>query len=114
MREGALVVPEEALVPLGAKQYVFKVVDGPDGQKVSQRLEARIGLRLPGKVEILEGLKAGDLVVTAGQARLLRGDGLPVRVIDLAKPAAGRRRGGRRAGGRPAGCGLGRRAPAQP
>ena len=67
-------VPEEALVPLGGKQYLVKVVDGPDG-KVSQRLEARIGVRLPGKVEILEGLAAGDVVVTAGQARLLRGDG---------------------------------------
>ena len=55
VREGAVVVPEEALVPLGAKQFVFKVVDGADGQKVSQRLEARIGLRLPGKVEIARG-----------------------------------------------------------
>ena len=47
----ALVVPEEALVPQGGKQYLIKVVDGPGG-KVSQRLEARIGMRLPGKVEI--------------------------------------------------------------
>ena len=34
-RENALVVPEEALVPQGGKQYIFKVVDGPNG-KVSQ------------------------------------------------------------------------------
>jgi membrane fusion protein (multidrug efflux system) len=84
MRENALVVPEEALVPQGGKQYLVKVVDGPSG-KVTQRLEARIGTRLPGKAEILEGLAAGDLVVTAGQARLMRGDGLPVTVIDIAK-----------------------------
>lgn len=83
VREGAIVVPEEALVPLGGRQYVFKVVDGPSGQKVAQRLEARIGLRLPGKVEILQGLKDGDLVATAGQARLARGEGVPVRVIEL-------------------------------
>jgi membrane fusion protein (multidrug efflux system) len=89
VREGAVVVPEEALVPLGAQQFVFKVVDGPDGQKLSQRLEAKIGLRLPGKVEIAEGLQAGDVVATAGQTRLLRGDRLPVRVIDISKPAAG-------------------------
>ncbi len=86
VREGAVVVPEEALVPVGAKQMIFKVTEGADGKKVSQRLEARIGLRLPGKVEILEGLKAGDTVVTAGHARLLRGDGVPLRVIDISKP----------------------------
>jgi membrane fusion protein (multidrug efflux system) len=92
-RENALVVPEEALVPLGGKQYLFKAVDGPNG-KVSQRIEARIGLRLPGKVEILDGLAAGDLVVTAGQARLARGDALPLRVVDIARAGGG---------GRPAG-----------
>jgi membrane fusion protein (multidrug efflux system) len=87
VREGAVAVPEEALVPLGARQFIFKVVDGPEGRKVAQRLEARIGLRVPGKVEVLEGLKPGDAVVTAGQARLLRSESTPVRVIDLAQPA---------------------------
>jgi membrane fusion protein (multidrug efflux system) len=87
VRNGAVVVPEEALVPMGARQMIFKVATGPDGKKTSQRLEARIGLRLPGRVEILEGLKAGDTVVTAGHARLLRGDAVPLRVIDLASPA---------------------------
>ncbi len=90
VREGAVVVPEEALVPMGARQMLFRVASGPDGQKTSQRLEARIGLRLPGKVEILEGLKPGDTVVTAGHARLLRGDAVPLRVIDLANPTAPR------------------------
>jgi membrane fusion protein (multidrug efflux system) len=85
-RDKALVVPEEALVPQGGKQYLVKVVDGPNG-KVSQRLEAHIGMRLPGKAEILEGLAAGDLVVTAGQARLMRGDSLPVRIVDVGAPA---------------------------
>ena len=88
VREGAVVVPEEALVPVGAKQFVFKVVDGADGKKASQRVEAKIGLRLAGKVEILEGIRAGDTVVTAGHGRLLRGEGVPVRVIDLDKPAS--------------------------
>lgn len=81
-RDNALVVPEEALVPQGGKQYLVKVVDGPNG-KVAQRLEARIGMRLPGKAEILEGLKAGDLVVTAGQARVMRGESVPVRIVDI-------------------------------
>jgi membrane fusion protein (multidrug efflux system) len=86
VRHQATVVPEEALVPQGGKQYLIKVVDGPAG-KVSQRVEARIGLRVPGKVEILEGLAAGDMVVLAGQARLLRADGLPIKVVDIADSA---------------------------
>jgi len=86
VRENALVVPEEALVPQGARQFVFTVVDGPDGQKVSRRVEAQIGMRLPGKVELLGGVAAGDVVVTAGQSRLLRGDALPLRVVDLSNP----------------------------
>lgn len=86
VREQATLVPEEALVPLGGRQYLVKVVDGPGG-KVSQRLEARIGARLPGKVEIVEGLKAGDVVVTAGHARLMRGDAHPVRAVELERAA---------------------------
>lgn len=89
VREAAIVVPEEALVPVGNKQFVFKVVDAGEGKKVSQRIEARLGLRLPGKVEVLEGLNAGDSVVTAGHSRLLRGDAVPLRVVDLTRPQGG-------------------------
>jgi len=92
-RESALVVPEEALVPQGGKQFQIKVVDGPQGQR-SQRIEARIGVRLPGKVEVLDGLAAGDLVVTAGHARLMRGESQPVKVVDLSRAAEGRVPGG--------------------
>ena len=104
VRENALVVPEEALVPQGGKQYLFKVVNGPQG-KVSQRLEARIGVRVPGKVEILDGVADGDTVVTAGQARLLRGDSLPLRVVDLAD--AGKTRGAGGAGNAASGAASG-------
>ncbi|MGL6112462.1 MAG: efflux RND transporter periplasmic adaptor subunit [Rubrivivax sp.] len=107
-RENALVVPEEALVPQGGKQYLYKVVDGPNG-KVANRIEARIGLRLPGKVEVLDGLTAGDLVVTAGQARLGRGDAVPLKVVDISRPGdAGRAPGG---GGPPASAASAPRAP---
>ena len=112
-REGAVVVPEEALVPVGAKQFVFKVVAGADGKQASQRLEAKLGLRLPGQVEILEGVKAGDLLVTAGHSRLLRADSVPVRVIDLAQVGAGK--GGKASGpGQQAGPGGPQGAPGLP
>lgn len=96
VREAALVVPEEALVPQGEKQFLIQLVPGDKGL-VSKRLEARIGQRANGKVEVLEGLAEGDTVVLAGQARLMRADGTPVRVVDLNRP------GGGRAGGRPGG-----------
>ncbi|MDH4053447.1 MAG: efflux RND transporter periplasmic adaptor subunit [Rubrivivax sp.] len=87
VRDGALMVPEEALVPQGGKQYLIKVVESERGL-VSQRLEAKLGVRVPGKVEILQGLNAADRVVTAGQARLMRGDALPLRLVQVG-PAAG-------------------------
>lgn len=95
VRENALVVPEEALVPLGDKQYFFKVIDGADGGKLAQRHEAKIGHRVPGKVELLAGVKAGEVVVVAGQARLLRGESVPVRIVDLNRPNGNRPQGPR-------------------
>jgi membrane fusion protein (multidrug efflux system) len=104
VREGAMVVPEEALVPQGNKQYLIKVIDGGDGKKRSQRIEAQIGMRMPGRVEIMQGLSVGDTVVTAGQSRLLRGDGLPVQIVEIAPPAdAAGSAAGRGASGVPAG-----------
>jgi membrane fusion protein (multidrug efflux system) len=82
VRDNAIVVPEEALVPQGNKQFLVKVIDGADG-KVTQRVEAKIGLRVPGKAEILEGLSPNDIVVTAGQARVMRADSLPIKVVEI-------------------------------
>jgi len=89
-RANALVVPEEALVPQGGKQYVIKLVEGVDGKKgpTAQRIEADMGARIAGKVELLSGVKLGDRVVTAGQSRLMRGEGQALRVVDVDKPAA--------------------------
>jgi membrane fusion protein, multidrug efflux system len=89
LRENALVVPEEALVPQGGKQYVIKVVETEQGP-TAQRVEAKLGMRVPGKVELLSGFKPGDLVVTAGQTRLMRGEGQALKVVDVDKPQAAR------------------------
>lgn len=85
-RENALVIPEEAIVPQGGRAFVVKVVPGekPD-TLISERVVVKVGLRQPGKVEILDGLAAGDTVVTAGHQRLQK-DGTPVRVVDLSQP----------------------------
>ena len=49
---------------------------------------------------MLGGLAEGDTVVLAGQARLMRADGVAVRVVELNGPDASRDAG--RAGGQPA------------
>ena len=88
VREGARVIPEEAIVPQGGRQFVIKLLGGPDEKtRTTQRVEVKVGLRSPGKVEILEGLEAGDSVVTAGQQRVQR-DGTAVMVADLARARA--------------------------
>ena len=88
VRENARVIPEEAIVPQGGKQFVIKLIDGPTpATRITQRAEVKVGSRTPGKVEILQGLEAGDTVVTTGQQRLQR-EGMAVTVVDLsAKPA---------------------------
>jgi membrane fusion protein, multidrug efflux system len=87
-RENARVIPEEAIVPQGARQFVIRLVDGPDQDtKIAQRVEVKVGIRRPGRVEITEGLQPGDVVVTAGQQRVQK-DGMPVRVLDLSRTAA--------------------------
>ena len=84
VRDNARVIPEEAIVPQGNRQFVIKLLNGPDGQtKTTQRVEVKVGLRSPGKVEILEGLEVGETVVTTGQQRATR-DGTVVTVVDLA------------------------------
>jgi multidrug efflux pump subunit AcrA (membrane-fusion protein) len=140
IKEAALSIPEEAIVPQGGRQFVIKVVEQTEAQGkeiadkqaadaakaaeaakaassapatgggaggatggvqpynmngfvdgkrlVSQRVEVKLGIRRPGRVEITEGLTETDTVVVAGQQRLQR-DNTPVRVIELGRPPAG-------------------------
>jgi membrane fusion protein (multidrug efflux system) len=110
-RDNALVIPEEAIIPQGGRTFVVKVVAGdkPDAL-ISQRVPVKVGLRQPGKVEIVEGLSAGDTVVTAGHQRLQK-DGTSVRVVDLAQPGGGRPAGGPPSAGGPGAGGPGAGAP---
>lgn len=69
----ALLVPEEALVPQGDRQFVFVVRDG----KV-QQVEVQTGRRRPGEVEVLKGLAAGDRVVTEGTQKVRDGSAVTI------------------------------------
>ena len=77
----ALVIPEASLLPLADKQYVMLRVE-KDGKDTVEKREVRIGLRMPGFVEILEGLNDGDQVVTHGNSKVRPGDVLNVIAVD--------------------------------
>jgi len=65
----ALSVPEETLVPVEDRQYVFVVA----GDRKAERREVKIGARQPGYVEIVGGLKRGESVVVEGTLKLRPG-----------------------------------------
>lgn len=120
IKEAAIVIPEEAIVPQGGRQFVFKVVDPsalppvvppaaerpplPSGTTlVSMRQEVRLGVRQLGRVEVLDGLAEGETVVVAGHQRLQR-DGTALRIVELGRPPGG---GGGAQAGAPAGAASG-------
>jgi membrane fusion protein (multidrug efflux system) len=81
----ALLVPEQALMQDGNTRFVYTVVDGK-----AHRAEIRTGVRVPGKVQVTEGLKAGDVVIIAGQTKPIMHEGLDVTSLppDGAPPPA--------------------------
>ena len=81
-RDDAVLIPEEAVFPAGDEQFVFLIDDGK-----ATRVRVRTGVRRDGKVEIVEGVRGGDLVVTAGQPKIAR-DGTEVRIV-VPPPAQG-------------------------
>jgi membrane fusion protein (multidrug efflux system) len=72
IRPSAVIVPEDALVPLQEGTYVWVVKDGK-----ADRRQVSVGVRTPGWAEIVGGgIEAGDQVIVAGLAML--GPGAPV------------------------------------
>jgi membrane fusion protein (multidrug efflux system) len=73
-----LMIPEEALVPLGEQQFVFVV------NKVNEavRTEIKIGSRRPGEVEVVDGLQAGDQVITHGTLKVKPGKPVTIIAVD--------------------------------
>jgi membrane fusion protein (multidrug efflux system) len=66
-------LPEQSLVPVEDKQFVFVVVDG-----AVVRQEVVVGKRKPGLVQIISGLNEGDNVVVEGTLRLREGSKIRV------------------------------------
>lgn len=91
--DSALVVPEEAIVPQGGKQFVFVLDAEGEGEakkQLSRKVEVKLGVRYNAQVQLVSGVKAGDTVVVAGQQRLHK-DGTEVRVVDMSVPPGGKK-----------------------
>ena len=70
----SLAVPELAVVGDGDNRYLFVVAEGK-----AKRVRVATGIRQNGLVEILDGVKPGQKVVTEGVVKL--NDGAPVRLV---------------------------------
>jgi membrane fusion protein (multidrug efflux system) len=81
VRENAVWIPEEAIVPRGQDSFVWRVTDNK-----AELVPVQTGTRKVGEVEIMKGVAAGDIVVTEGSQRLV--PGMQVSIIPSAKPAA--------------------------
>ncbi|MCG6657319.1 efflux RND transporter periplasmic adaptor subunit [Halomonas campisalis] len=79
----AVVVPESVLIPSGERHFVM-VIDEANDNRLERR-RVTIGERRTGQAEILEGLAAGELVVSHGLQRTHEGES--VRLLGIADDA---------------------------
>jgi membrane fusion protein (multidrug efflux system) len=70
-----LLVPEHALVPEQGNVFVFVIADGK-----AEKRRIQTGSRQVGHVQVTDGLRAGELVVTEGTQKLR--DGAAVRLLE--------------------------------
>lgn len=76
-RENSIVIPEDAVQPLRTANIVWVVDKGKASRRVVQ-----LGVRSQGFVEVVSGVKAGELVVVGGLDRMA--EGMPL----FGKPSA--------------------------
>ncbi|MBW2712270.1 MAG: efflux RND transporter periplasmic adaptor subunit [Deltaproteobacteria bacterium] len=71
-RPNALMIPEAAVVYDRTGTFVWQVRE--DGEEVfGERVPVKLGMRLPGRVEVIEGLSLNDRVVSAGTHKVFPG-----------------------------------------
>jgi membrane fusion protein (multidrug efflux system) len=68
-KQAVLTLPDTAISYHTYGDNVFAIVD-KDGKKIAQQKTITTGKRQQGRVEILDGLKEGDIVVYEGQVKL--------------------------------------------
>lgn len=78
--DDAVIVPDQALVPMGNQTFAYVIHTAPGGATLSSRTEVQLGLRSNGKVQVTAGIRPGQMVVTAGQQKL-QAPVMPVTVL---------------------------------
>jgi membrane fusion protein, multidrug efflux system len=68
-----LMAPEESIVPEGGRQFVYVVTNG-----MAEKREVTLGRRIPGSVEILSNLSAGESIITEGVIKVRDGAAVDV------------------------------------
>ena len=61
-KKNSLGVPDTSIILEGNKAYVYKVSD----KNITNKSEIEIGIRDSGYVEVISGLKEGDIIVAEG------------------------------------------------
>ncbi|MBK1699463.1 efflux RND transporter periplasmic adaptor subunit [Thiococcus pfennigii] len=74
----APVIPEAALVQAGREHFVFAL----SAEHVVERRRVEIGARLPGVVEIRDGVAVGERVISQGQDKVRPGQTVRVLAVD--------------------------------
>jgi len=82
VRPDAVVIPEEAVLPLQGSAFVWTITP----ETTARRVEVELGVRRPGEVEILNGISAGQRIVIGGQGMLY--PDAPLMVIGDQEPSA--------------------------
>jgi membrane fusion protein, multidrug efflux system len=77
VRPDAVVIPEDAILPLQGANVVWVAADGK-----ADRREVTLGVRTRGFVEVRSGVKAGELVVVGGAERLFPGAPLAPKTVE--------------------------------
>ena len=78
--EGAVVIPNDAIVYRDGKPYVFTAKSESAESSVNM-VSVKEGLSVDNKTEIQEGLKEGDVIIVKGQSLL--SDGSKVKILSI-------------------------------
>ena len=84
VRPSAVVIPEDAVLPLQGSNFVWVIADGK-----ATRRQVELGVRTPGFVEVISGVEDKEQVVVGGQERLAEGAPVNATLVQR-RPASGR------------------------
>ncbi len=84
----ALVIPEEALIKQGRKNFVYIAKDKED-KKVAVKKEINIGARRSGEIEVLSGLNENDQIVNHGTLKIKDGAPIIIKAVEEKQQSIG-------------------------